>query len=444
MPDLSREREALAVDIIKILRDRNHQAFLVGGCVRDRLWGIASKDFDVSTDARPEQIEAIFPGAQLVGAKFGVVLVKRSNEICVEVATFRSEGNYSDGRHPEEVRFETDPARDAQRRDFTINGLFEDPVSHRIYDFVDGERDIQARVLRTIGVPDRRFEEDQLRLLRGIRFAARFGLPIEDKTMAAMQRFAPRIQNISAERIREELARILTEGGARYGFELLDRSGLLEQVLPEVDACKGVQQPPEFHPEGDVWAHVLLMLDSMKDPSRTLAWGVLLHDVGKPPTFRVAERIRFDGHAEVGTEMARIRLTELKASNEDIERVCSLVANHMRFKDVPNMRVSTLKRFLRTPHFEEHLELHRLDCLASNGRTDVYEFVRSKLAEFKLQQLRPPRLLTGDDLIKEGYPPGPAFKKVMELTETAQLEGEIATHEQALAMARELLSGSSS
>jgi poly(A) polymerase len=439
MPDLSREREALAVNIVKILRDHNRQAFFVGGCVRDRLWGIVPKDFDVSTDARPEEIISLFPGAQLVGAKFGVVLVKRTGDISVEVATFRSEGNYSDGRHPQEVHFEVDPARDAQRRDFTINGLFEDPLSARIYDFVDGQRDLQAGVLRTIGTPDRRFEEDHLRLLRGVRFAARFQLSVEEETMRGMQRFAPRILQISAERIREELARILTEGGARYGFELLDRAGLLAQVLPEVKACQGVEQPPEFHPEGDVWQHILLMLESMSAPSRTLAWGVLLHDVGKPPTFRVAERIRFDGHAEVGTEMARNRLVELKASNEDIERVSSLVANHMRFKDVPNMRVSTLKRFLRIPHFEEHLELHRLDCLASNGRTDVYEFVKSKLAELKTEQLRPPRLLTGDDLIQAGYPPGPAFKKVIELTETAQLEGEIENREQALAMARQIL-----
>ncbi len=439
MPDLSRQREALAVDIIKTLRDHECKAFLVGGCVRDRLWGIAPKDFDVSTDARPEQITSLFPGSQLVGAKFGVVLVKRSDDVCVEVATFRSEGAYFDGRHPDAVQFETDPARDAQRRDFTINGLFEDPLSSRIYDYVDGERDLRRHVLRTIGDPDRRFEEDHLRLLRGVRFAARFQLSVEEETMRAMQRFAPSIVHISAERIREELARILTEGGARYGFELLDRTGLLEQVLPELKACQGVQQPPEFHPEGDVWQHVLLMLETMNGPSRTLAWGVVLHDVGKPPTFRVADRIRFDGHAEVGTEMARHRLAQLKASNEDIERVSSLVANHMRFKDVPNMRVSTLKRFLRTPHFEEHLELHRLDCLASNGRTDVYEFVKSKLAEFKTEQLRPPRLLTGDDLIKAGYAPGPAFKRVIELTETAQLEGEIETREQALALARQML-----
>jgi poly(A) polymerase len=439
MPDLSREREALAVEIIKTLRDHRRKAFLVGGCVRDRLLGIAPKDFDVSTDARPEEITSLFPGAQLVGAKFGVVLVKRTNDVCVEAATFRSEGNYSDGRHPQDVQFETDPARDARRRDFTINGLFEDPIGAQIYDFVGGQQDLQERVLRTIGNPDLRFEEDHLRLLRGVRFAARFGLAVEEETMRAMQRFAPRIKQISAERIREELARILTEGGARYGFELLDRAGLLPQVLPEVKACQGVQQPPEFHPEGDVWQHMLLMLDSMKQPSRTLAWGVLLHDIGKPPTYRVAERIRFDGHAEVGTEMSRNRLAQLKTSNEDIERVSSLVANHMRFKDVPNMRVSTLKRFLRMPHFEEHLELHRLDCLASNGRTDVYEFVKSKLAELNQEQLRPPRLLTGDDLIQAGYVPGPAFRRVIELAETAQLEGEIETREQALALARQVL-----
>jgi poly(A) polymerase len=368
------------------------------------------------------------------------VLVKHSSDVSVEVATFRSEGNYVDGRHPEDVRFETDPICDAQRRDFTINGLFEDPLAARLYDFVGGQADLDRRVLRTIGPPDQRFEEDHLRLLRAVRFAARFQLSVDEQTLRAMQRFAPEICRISAERIREELVRILTEGGARYGFELLDRTGLLGYVLPEVKACQGVEQPPEFHPEGDVWKHILLMLESMRDPSRTLAWGVLLHDIGKPPTFRIAERIRFDGHAEVGTEMARHRLEQLRASGEDIERVSSLVANHMRFKDVPQMRVSTLKRFLRTPYFEEHLELHRLDCLASNGRTDVYDFVRSKLTEFNTEQLRPPRLLTGDDLIRAGYVPGPSFKAAIELTETAQLEGEIETREQALALARQILS----
>ncbi|MFL6415814.1 MAG: CCA tRNA nucleotidyltransferase [Bryobacteraceae bacterium] len=440
MPDLSHEREALVVDIIKALRAHNHQAFLVGGCVRDRLWGIAPKDFDVSTDARPDEIRSLFPGSELVGAKFGVVLVRQSRNICVEVATFRSEGNYKDGRHPEDVQFETDPALDAQRRDFTINGLFEDPLSGRIYDFVGGQGDLRNHVLRTVGAPERRFEEDHLRLLRGVRFAARFQLSVEDETMRAMRRFAPKIIEISAERIRDELVRILTEGGARYGLELLDRTGLLDLVLPELKACQGVAQPPEFHPEGDVWQHVLLMLETMGKPSRTLAWGVLLHDIGKPPTFRVADRIRFDGHAEVGTEMAIKRLMLLKASNDDVERVSSLVANHMRFKDVPKMRISTLKRFLRMPHFEEHLELHRLDCLASNGRTDVYEFVKSKLEEFRGEQLRPPRLLTGDDLINAGYTPGPAFKRVIELTETAQLEGDIETREQALGLARQVLS----
>lgn len=440
MPDLSQEREALAADIVKALRTRGHQAFFVGGCVRDRLWAITPKDFDVSTDALPQQITSLFPGSQLVGAKFGVVLVRQTSEVQVEVATFRSDGEYFDGRRPQNVRFESDPARDAQRRDFTINGLFEDPLSGRIYDFVDGQADLRRRILRAIGTPARRFEEDHLRLLRGVRFAARFHLFVEEETMRGMQRLAPQIKGISAERIRDEIDRILIEGSARSGFELLDESRLLVHILPEVKAFQGVEQPPQFHPEGDVWKHVLLMLENMHQPTSTLAWGVLLHDVGKPATFRIADRIRFDGHAEVGTELARNVLTRLKVSNQDVDRICALVANHMRFKDVPSMRLSTLKRFLRTPHFDEHLELHRLDCLASNGRTDVYEFVTDKLREMDGEQLRPPRLLTGDDLIKAGYAPGPSFRKVIELAETAQLEGELSDREEALAFARKIFS----
>lgn len=439
MPTLSQEREALAIDVIRELRHRKHEAFLVGGCVRDRILGITPKDFDVSTNALPAELTAIFPDSQLVGAKFGVVLVKRTNEVQVEVATFRSEGAYSDGRRPDQVQFESDPSRDVQRRDFTINGLLEDPLSGELYDFVGGRRDLEDRVLRTIGPPELRFEEDHLRLLRGIRFAARFRLSVESETMLAMQRLASRITLISAERIRDEISRILTEGEARYGFDLLDRSGLLIHILPEVKAFQGVEQPPQFHPEGDVWQHVLIMLDSMNSPTRTLAWGVLFHDVGKPATFRVADRIRFDGHAEVGAQMAHDRLAQLKASNQEIEQVSSLVANHMKFKDVFQMRASTLKRFLRMPSFEEHLELHRLDCLASNGRTDTYDFIRTQLATINAEQLRPPRLLTGDDLINEGYAPGPLFKRVLDVVETAQLEGEIETHEEALALARSVM-----
>jgi poly(A) polymerase len=435
-------REILAREIIQRLRAKGHQAYLVGGCVRDRLLGITPKDFDVSTDALPGEIISEFPRSSQVGAHFGVVLVRErllDEEAQIEVATFRSETTYSDGRRPDRVSFESNPALDAQRRDFTINGLFEDPFSGQILDFVGGREDLAAKVVRAIGDPEQRLAEDHLRLLRAVRFAARFGFSIEPHTLAAMRRKAPSVASVSAERIRDELARILTEGAARRGFELLDSTGLLIHILPEVKAFQGVEQPPQFHPEGDVWAHLLLMLEHMRDPTLTLALGVLLHDVGKPPTFRIADRIRFDSHASVGAAMAHDLLSRLRFSNEQIEQVTSLVAHHMTFKDLPNMRLSTLKRFLRQPWFNEHLELHRLDCLASNGRTDSYEFALSKLSELQQESLRPAPLLTGKDLIAAGYPPGPSFGEALAAVETAQLEGEIQTREQALALARTVL-----
>ena len=436
---LTRARRELAINIIRTLRGHGHQAYLVGGCVRDRLLGVTPKDYDVSTDAAPDIITEYFPDGDRVGAHFGVILVTRGRDVQVEVATFRSEGRYIDGRRPSQVRFESDPALDAQRRDFTINGLMEDPFSGEILDFVGGRADLDRGMIRAIGEPAQRFEEDHLRMLRAVRFAARLRFSIEPVTLTAIREQAHCVSRISAERIRDEILLILTEGSARQGFELLDSSGLLTCVLPEVKAFQGVQQPPEFHPEGDVWAHILLMLSELREPTATLAAGVLMHDVGKPPTFRVAERIRFDGHAEVGAEMTERILARLKFSNEDNERITSLVANHMRFKDVFQMRLSTLKRFLSLPHFEEHLELHRLDCLASNGRTDSYQYVLTKLREFSQTELHPPKLITGRDLIRAGYRPGPAFGQALQAVETAQLEGQIDTPEQALALAVSVL-----
>jgi putative nucleotidyltransferase with HDIG domain len=406
--------------------------------VRDQLLGTDPKDYDVGTDATPEEILSYFPNSELVGAHFGVILVGRTDGVHVEVATFRSEGAYSDGRRPDRVHFETDPALDAQRRDFTINGLMLDPLSGEVLDYVGGRADLDQRIVRAIGDAEQRFSEDHLRMLRAVRFAARLNFSIAPETLDAIRRLAPTICKISAERVRDELIRIL-KGDARRGLELLDDSGLLVHVLPEVKAFQGVQQPPEFHPEGDVWAHVLLMFEQLRNPTPTLALGVLLHDIGKPPTFRVADRIRFDGHAEVGAEMARNILSRLKFSTEECRKVVSLVANHMRFKDVRQMRPSTLKRFLRLPHFEEHLELHRLDCLASNGHADTYNFVRAKIAELGEEELRPARLISGRDLIEAGYAPGPEFGRALEAVETAQLEGEIQTREQALALARLVL-----
>jgi poly(A) polymerase len=430
------EAEGLARAVIAKLHAAGHQAYLVGGCVRDLLLGFEAKDFDISTDARPDRIMDLFPNSGRVGAHFGVVLV-RDQFSQVEVATFRSDHSYSDGRRPDVVHFERAPREDVLRRDFTINGLMMDLENGQVLDFVEGRADLERKVVRAIGEAELRFREDHLRMLRAIRFAARLDFEIDPATFDAMRRNHELILRVSAERIRDELIRILTEGGARRGFELLEASGMLADILPEVAAMKGVAQPPEYHPEGDVWTHTLLLLENLNHPSPGLALGALLHDVGKPPTFRVAERIRFDGHVEEGVRLAHGILARLRCSRELSEQVEALVDNHMRFKDAPRMKDSTLKRFLRMPGFDEHLELHRLDCLAASGRLDNYEFVRRKLVEFPEEHLQPPRLLTGADLIAAGYQPGPEFSKMLEMVEDAQLEGRIQTSDEALALVKE-------
>ncbi|MCL4855564.1 MAG: CCA tRNA nucleotidyltransferase [Bryobacteraceae bacterium] len=428
---------ALAANIVRTLRQSGYAAFLVGGCVRDMLLGIVPKDLDVATDATPPEVLRLFPQAQPVGAHFGVILVP-GDGAKVEVATFRSDHAYEDGRHPGRIEFETDPKRDVLRRDFTINAMLMDPDTKEVLDFVGGRQDLESGIIRAIGEPEQRFREDHLRMLRAIRFSARFNFAIEEHTMRAMKSLAPLIRHVSAERVRDELTRMLTEGGARRAFELLDDSGLLTQILPEVAAMKGVAQPPEFHPEGDVWTHTLMMLEGLREPTITLALGALLHDVGKPPTFRVAERIRFDGHVEAGVEMTRRILSRLRFSNDEIRQVEALVAHHMRFKDVPQMKDSTLKRFLRLEKFEEHLELHRLDCSASHRQLDNYFYAKEKLESLPVEELKPPRLLTGDDLIEAGYTPGPQFAAMLTAVEDAQLERRIHTKEEALELVKSL------
>jgi poly(A) polymerase len=425
------QAESLARQVIVQLRSAGHEAWLVGGCVRDLLRGAAPKDFDISTDARPDRIIDLFPNSGLVGAHFGVVLV-RDALAQVEVATFRSDHEYEDGRRPTGVHFETDPKADVLRRDFTINGLMMDPETGQVLDYVEGRADLDARLVRAIGGPDARFREDHLRLLRAVRFAARLEFTIEPATFDAIRRHAALIARVSAERVRDELVRILTEGGAAYGLDLLDQSGLLATLLPEVAAMHGVAQPPEYHPEGDVWTHTRLLLEKLDRATPTLAVGALLHDVGKPPVFRVADRIRFDGHVEKGVEMSRAILNRLRFSNETREQVESLVAHHMHFKDVGRMRESTLKRLMRLPHFDEHLELHRLDCLASNGRLETYEFVKRKFEEMPAAEIKPAPLITGVDLIAAGYRPGPRFAEILSAVEDAQLEHRLNTPAEAL------------
>jgi len=442
-----------AISIVRTLRERGHAAYLAGGCVRDLLLGREPADYDVATSATPDEVMQIFPETYAVGAQFGVVLVPDPNPPqtptavksyhagMIEVATFRSDVSYSDGRHPDAVRYTESPEEDVQRRDFTINGMMLDPMTNQVLDYVGGQKDLKARLIRAIGDPEKRFSEDKLRMMRAVRFAARFGYAIDPSTFVAIQTLAPQIHQVSRERLREELTKMLTEGQASRAFRLLDETGLLREVLPEISAMKGVEQPPQFHPEGDVFVHTMLLLDNLPpNPSLTLAWGALLHDVGKPPTFRVApDRIRFDGHVDVGVKMAEEICRRLRFSNDDTEQIAALVENHMRFAQAMQMKESTFKRFVRMRDFDEHLALHRLDCLSSHGDLSLYDFVREKLANMPPEVMRPAPLVTGDDLIALGLAPGPRFKEILSSIEDAQLEGRLKSREEALALLQQEL-----
>ena len=431
----------LANSICETLQRNGFQALLVGGCVRDLLLDREPADYDVATNATPDEVLQIFPNGVDVGAHFGIILLHHDS-LKVEIASFRSDLGYSDGRHPDRVVYTQTPEEDVQRRDFTINGLLMRHDTGEVLDFVGGRADLDAHIIRAIGEPARRFAEDKLRMLRAVRFAARFGYAIESATFAAVREQAHLVRVVSAERIRDELTRLLTEGAARRALELLDELALLPQFLPEIAAMKNVPQPPQYHPEGDVWTHTLLMLQGLPvGVSPTLAWGTLLHDVGKPPTFRSAletgDRIRFDGHVEAGVRMAQEICHRLRFSNDDTGQVLALIANHMKFKDVAQMRAATLKRFVRLPQFDEHLELHRLDCLSSHGKLDAYDAMRAFLEQTPPAQVRPPRLLSGDDLKNLGYTPGPQFQRILAALEDAQLEETVQTREQALSFLRE-------
>lgn len=470
-----------ALHIIEKLRAAGYDAYLAGGCVRDLVMGREPVDYDVATGATPDVVLNMFPRTYAVGAHFGVVLVASDEEaceteprrFCTEVATFRSDLAYSDGRHPDAVRYTQSAEEDVRRRDFTINGLLlnaarlasqdagpstaqvaksatcsaqgdrldgtHSEIRSAVLDYVGGLADLDARVIRAIGRPDLRFEEDHLRMLRAVRFAARFDFEIEPETKRAIRALASRIHAMSRERIRDELTKMLTEGHARRAFELLDETGLLAEVLPELTRMKGVEQPPQFHPEGDVWTHTLMLLEQLPaDCSLTLAWGALLHDVGKPPTFRRApDRIRFDNHVEVGVAMGAEICRRFRFSNDETRQILALIENHMRFADAPRMKESTLKRFFRLENFDEHVALHRMDVMAAHGNLDIYNFVRVRRAEMTEEAVRPRPLLTGRELIAAGYTPGPQFKEMLTAVEDAQLEGAIATPDEALHLVEE-------
>ena len=440
--------------MVQTLEEKGHQAYFAGGCVRDLLLGGQPKDFDVTTAARPDEVMRLFPRTEAVGAHFGVVLVLdevAGERVATEVATFRSDGAYTDGRRPDAVVFADDPREDVLRRDFTVNGLLLDALRFEAgeatgscaLDYVAGREDLERRRIRAIGDPVRRFTEDKLRTLRAVRFAARLGFAIEPATMQATRQLAPQVTVVSCERIRDELTKILTEGGARRGMELLEESGLLAVLLPEVARMQGCEQPPEYHPEGDVWVHTLMLLDHLPaGVSPTLAWGMLLHDVGKPPTYtapdpgRPGDRIRFNGHAEIGVAVARALLNRLRFSNDDCAQILALVKHHMHFGDVPKMKRSTLKRFLRLPRFEEHMALHFADVTSSHGMLCPYRTAQRALAEMGVEEIRPALLLTGNDLIQAGYRPGPGFREMLTVAEDAQLEGTVTTREEAMALVR--------
>lgn len=425
------KRQAAAEQICSTLRRRGFRALLAGGCVRDMLLKTPPRDFDIATNARPFEVAQLFERTIDIGAAFGVQVVLLP-EGPFEVTTFRKDGPYHDGRHPCSVAF-TGEEEDARRRDFTINALFYDPVDRKVLDYVGGLDDLRTGLVRAVGVPRERFEEDHLRLLRAIRFAARLGYAIERETYQAIRESAPRITSTSAERIRDELLKMLTEGGTRRAFEMLDDTGLLHQILPEVSAMKGVAQPPEFHPEGDVFTHTLLMLDLLNHPSAALALGVLLHDAGKPATQTRTDRIRFNDHDKAGADIAREVCERLRLPRRDTERVVWLVAQHMRFQHIPKMRESKRKRTIRADGFEELKELCRIDCLASHGNLDAIEWVENYQAQLPPESLRPEPLVQGNDLIALGYPPGPLFSKILKHVEDLQLDGRLTTPDEARA-----------
>ena len=430
-----------ATRVASRLIEAGHEAFFAGGSVRDLLLQLEPKDYDIATSATPDEVQALFKNTNAIGAHFGVILVKEDGEH-LEIATFRHDGSYHDGRRPESVTF-TNAKEDASRRDFTINGLFQNPLTDEISDYVDGQSDIANRVLRAIGDPARRFQEDALRLLRAVRFAVKTGFEIEGKTWQAMKDNAALLDKISPERIRDEFSRIIAHPRRALGLQLLLDSGLLERFLPEAIPLVGCEQPPQWHPEGDVFTHTKIALDLLNDDAPLeLCLAVLLHDIGKPPTYTWDEkdqRIRFSGHDAVGAEMAEEILRRLRYTNDTIANVKEMVARHMQFMNVQDMRTAKVKRFMARPTFPLEMELHRVDCASSNGFTDNYDFLTAKGVEFANEPIIPKPLITGKDLIELGLKPGPQFRELLEEIQTKQLEESLSNRSEALEITRKLI-----
>ena len=430
-----------AKNIVELLRSKGKKAFIVGGSVRDGLLGIEPKEYDITTSATPDEVCSYFQNTVEVGASFGVIIVLIDG-IKFEIATFRKEENYSDGRHPDKVQYSREESEDVTRRDFTINGMLYDPIEEQVIDYVEGLSDLEKKVVKTIGDPYSRFNEDKLRMMRAVRFSSRLGYKIDKPTQNALKQLTDQIVQVSAERIRDELVSIITQENPGKGLSMLSDYGLLKHILPDVEIMKGVQQPPQFHPEGDVFVHTCLVLDKMFNNSigkvsAELALAGLLHDVGKPPTYTVADRIRFNGHDRVGASMSKGICRKLKLSNKQIERIVSLVREHLKFKDVFNMKNSTFKRFVAMDYFDDHMALHLADCQASHGMMGAYEFVKNKLSELTTEEIKPVLLIKGSDLIELGYKPGPIFSEILNSVEEMQLEGNLTEKNQALDYVRE-------
>ena len=434
--DFEKKNFAGALEIVGTLVEKGHKAFFVGGCVRDALLGVACDEIDIATSATPEQVQQAFAKTVAVGESFGVVLVIKG-DMKFEVATFRRESKYGDGRHPESVDYTKNPEEDVRRRDFTINGMLYDPVSGELYDYVEGLADLERGLVRTIGDPETRFGEDRLRMMRAVRFTSCLGFELDGAALSAIRDAAFGISVVSGERIREELIKILTRRNPGDGLRLLSSCGLLEHFLPEVECMHGVQQPPQFHPEGDVFQHTCLVMDMLYSNtdgcySEELAVAALLHDVGKPPTYSESDRIRFNGHDRVGARMSEGICRRLRFSKKQIKRISELILEHLKFKDVFNMRESTLKKFLSLPYFEEHMQMHLADCMASHGKTDAYDFIREKMEEYGREEIKPIPLLGGQDLIDLGYSPGPVFSEMLGQVEELQLENRLSSKEEAI------------